>query len=255
MDDLPTLMRIIAPKLYRLILGLIIVGTIFNVISLESRASGIAMAIGLFILFMLSRNATLKLFLWAPVVLVALYFTPLPEGYEERIQSAFADKDNLDKSAASRPYFWSAATNMVEENPLGVGVNCFKAYFNVYEDGQEEFGKHRDVHSTHFQILSETGYLGLILWVWINVMSLLRNRTLRKLTYEVDCKLTNLIFYRQASTMLICSQLVFIISGSFYSLAYSDLIWIIFGITIVLTKLSNEEVKNSENNKNELLVK
>jgi hypothetical protein len=242
MSQLPSLLKIIPVKVYQSILLLIIIGTIFNVISLESRASAIAMILAFLLWYGFSKNkAFLKMFLWAPVFVVALSFVPLPDGYEERIQSAFADDKNLDTSAASRPYFWNIAADMVADNPFGVGVNCYKVYYNLY-DTKNIYGKYRDVHSSHFQVLSEIGYLGLIFWIWLNVLCFLRNNKIRKLTLKHNEVLPSAIFYRQISIMLMCSQFTFVISGAFYSLAYSDLIWIVFGLTIAQTKLFNQEL-------------
>jgi len=243
MSQLPGAFKIIPVKVYKAILLLVIIGTIFNVISLESRASAIAMILAFLLWYGFSNNkAFLKMFLWAPVFVVALSVVPLPDGYEERIQSAFANDVDRDTSAASRPYFWNIAADMVADNPFGVGVNCYKVYYSLY-DSKKIYGQYRDVHSSHFQVLSETGYLGLVFWIWLHTLCFLRNNKIRKLTLKHSGDLPSAIFYRQISIMLMCSQFAFVISGTFYSLAYSDLIWIVFGLTIAQTKLFNQELE------------
>lgn len=247
MSKLPGLLKLVPTKLYQTIFALLIIGTTFNVISLESRASGIAMLLGFLLLYTLANRSLLKVLLWGPVFVLILFVVPLPEGYEERIQSVFVEHDELDNSAASRPYFWGIAADMVADYPVGVGVNCYKAHYSLY-DLEGKHGRYRDVHSSNFQVLAELGYLGFIFWVWLHISCFIRNNKIRKLTHQFSDTLPSAVFYRKVSSMLMCSQLVFAISGSFYSLAYSDLIWIIFGLTIAQTKLFNEEL-NKVNSK------
>ena len=98
------------------------------------------------------------------------------------------------------------------------------------------------MRSSHFQVLSETGYLGLAVWLWLHALCFFRNNKIRKQAVKHYDKMHSAIFYKQISIMLMCSQLVFFISGSFYSMAFNDLIWIIFGLTIAQTKLFNQEL-------------
>jgi len=251
-STLSSLPKFIANKPLTLRIGmiLIIVGSILNIISLESRGSAIATFLSLLLFFILSNKKAKKLLLLTPVIITVVIFAPIPEGYEDRIASAFVGQDELDGSAASRPYFWDVATRMVADNPLGVGFACYPEYYEIY-DIEKKYGHYRDVHSTHFQILSETGYLGLSFWILLLITTYRRLFHIRKLVsiknnYD---KLENPLFYRQLCNAMICSITVFILGGSFYSLAFNDLIWLLFGLTIATTKLVEAELKESDQRK------
>jgi putative inorganic carbon (HCO3(-)) transporter len=226
-------------------MGLIIVGSVFTVMSLYSRGSAIAMFCGFFILYLLTGKKVKALFIIIPVVISFLVFVPIPEGYKERLSSAFVQKDELDASAASRPYFWKIAAQIVSDHPTGVGFNCYKKYYNDYGTQNDKFGWSRDVHSSHFNALSDSGYLGLLIWFSLFAVSLSRLFSLRRLLNKHKANLVDYPFYIQLCDAAIAAQIVYILGGSFYTLTYMDLIWWIWGITIILSKLINQEVKKA----------
>jgi len=235
------------PLILRIGMTLIVVGSTFNIISLESRGSAIATFLCLLLFFLLSSKKAKKLLLLTPVIIAGVIFVPIPEGYEDRIASAFAGKEDLDGSAASRPYFWNVAKRMVADNPFGVGFACYPEYYEIY-DFEKKHGHYRDVHSTHFQILSETGYLGISIWTLLLITTYRRLFYIRRLASRESNydKLENPLFYRQLSNAMICSITVFILGGSFYSLSFNDLIWLLFGLTIATTKVLEAELKKIE---------
>lgn len=238
---LPAFLKIY-PKALSVAMLLLILGTIFNIISLASRGSAIATFLGLFILFVLSGKWFKKTIIMIPLLVITASVIPLPEGYEERIQSAFKDEEELDDSAASRPHFWRAAAKMAQAYPIGVGPGCYREYYDLFDDSNGKFGRNRDVHSSHFQVLAEAGYLGLIIWFSLFFFSYLRLLKLRKIIKRHAKQLENPLFYTQLCNAIICSMTVCLVGGSMYALAFNDLIWLNFGITIVLTKLVNKEV-------------
>jgi putative inorganic carbon (HCO3(-)) transporter len=230
--------------LMKSIMGLVIVGSIFNVISLYSRGSAIAMFCGFVVLYLLSSKK-LKVFIVAvPIAFILIATVPLPDGYKERIASSFAGDEELDGSAASRPYFWSVAIEIVSDHPIGVGSNCYKKYYNYYSD-TERYGRSRDVHSSHFNALTDAGYVGVVVWFMLFVVSLTRLLSLRRLLNKHRANLVDYSFYHSLCDAAVAAQIVFFLGGSFYTLTYSDLIWWIWGLTIILTNLINQEIEES----------
>ena len=71
------------------------------------------------------------------------------------MKSAFADKEDHEASAASRPFFWSVAVRLVEDNPLGIGIKCYQSHYDCYNPTGGEWGCGRAVHSSHFEVLAE----------------------------------------------------------------------------------------------------
>lgn len=71
------------------------------------------------------------------------------------------------QSGSTRVLFWMAAWDMAKDYPLGSGYRSFDYYSDVYvsENVDMGFSRSRSVHSTWFEILSEIGYLGLLLFL------------------------------------------------------------------------------------------
>ncbi|ARU55221.1 O-antigen polymerase [Oleiphilus messinensis] len=84
-------------------------------------------------------------------------------GLSER-KSGGAAEEGIDESAMGRIYAWQAAISMATHHPLtGVGINNF--YANYYFHSPHWDGKNHAVHSTWFQVLAESGFLGLIIFI------------------------------------------------------------------------------------------
>lgn len=222
---------------------LMIAGSIFNVISLFSRASAIAMFFGFFILYLLSNKKLQALVVALPIIFILAATVPIPEGYKERITSAFVGAEELDDSAASRPYFWNIAARIVIDHPTGVGLNCYRYYYNNYSS--ERFGVSRDVHSSHFNAFTDAGYVGIVIWFMLFVVSLTRLMSLRRLLNKNKIKVGNYSFYYHLCDAVVAAQIVYLLGGSFYTLTYMDLIWWIWGLTIILERLIKQEIETS----------
>ncbi|MCU4675539.1 O-antigen ligase family protein [Catenovulum sp. 2E275] len=238
---------------FRLGLIPVILGTMYNVISLESRGNAISLVLGLMVLYLLNSKRFRKILIWSPLLIVGFILAPLPDGYKERLASITAEKEERDQSAASRPHFWKVAREMVVDHPMGVGPECYREYYNYYDDTNGLYGRNRVVHSTHFQLLAEHGFIGIGIWIFMlinNYISLFRIRAKAKSKPEY---LENPTYYKQMCDAFICSQTVFIFSGSFYSFVYGDFIWLLFGLTMIVNKLINKhETEYAEKQKSKL---
>lgn len=233
-------------KVYKILFIIIVVGSFYNIVSLQSRGSFLATVLGLFIWVILQKNRFKILAISIIIISIGLSIIPLPEGYEERINSVFAEEEERDNSAASRPHFWAVAVNMVAENPLGVGPGCYPAFYNAYDISDGQYGHFRSVHSSHFQMLADTGYFGIMIWILLMLISYWK-------LYKIRCISNTQIededskrFLVDVANMLVCSMTVFIIGGSFYEYAYNDIIWLIFALVIVTEKLVEREIMACE---------
>ncbi len=217
-----------------------IFGTVYNVVSLFSRGSALAMAIGI-LFWIYLHGKSLKIFIYLGILsVILLAVVPLPQGYEERIRSIFAEEDDMDKSAMSRPHFWRTATEMTAEHPIGIGPGCYARYYDRFDSTGGYYKTGRSVHSSHFQILAEIGYLGMLLWLLLFVVAhkklmAVRRQALANPNHEHS------FFYLNLANALACAQVVFFIGGAFYEQAYNDLIWLIWGLTIALQRLQNQQ--------------
>lgn len=231
-------------KIYKIFFILMIVGTFYNIVSLESRGSFLATCAGLFVWILLHKKRVKILSITIIVIILGHVVIPLPEGYTDRIMSVFADEDERDNSAASRPYFWKVARQIASDHPLGVGPGCYPLYYNDYD---RAYGSFRSVHSSHFGILADTGYLGITVWILLLLTSYRKLFKIRRIANgqikDADLK----SFYIYAATALICSQTTFILGGSFYEYGYNDVTWLTFGLVIALERLVHADVKKQDN--------
>lgn len=229
----------------------------YYIMSLQSRGSSLATLIGLVIFAYLNNIKITKFLLLIPVLVGVLMVVPLPQGYEERIQSVFAEEEELDDSAASRPYFWDIAMQMVGDRPLGVGPGCYSYFFNDYDITGGKYGTSRAVHSSHFQILSETGYMGLVCWGLLFFFSYIALFKMRSYLVTMQERIKHGYVLLTMSNALISVQTIFLLGGSFYALAFTDIIWLVWGMVMAMSKLvfNEKSLINREDNQQDVLAR
>jgi len=223
----------------------LIIGSIYLVISIFSRGSALAMACGMLLWVLLQQNRIKLIMIGIPVLIIGLLVAPLPEGYAERMQTVFAEDEERDNSAESRPHFWNTALLMLDTYSMGVGPGCFKAYYDEFDITQGSYGSMRSVHSSHFQIISEIGYMGIIIWVSLIVVTYwklwaVRKKALKEKVFDDTQK-----YYLGLSNAFLCALTTFWLGGSFYELAHAEIIWLIFIVAVIAKRLQENE-GNSE---------
>ncbi len=232
-------------KLYKLIFIATVVFSFYNIISLESRGSFLATCVGL-IIWVLLHKFRIRMLIISPIILfIGFSIFPPPESFQQRISSVFVEEEDRDNSAESRPHFWQVATNMTAAHPLGVGPGCYPAFYNEFDISDGQYGKSRSVHSSHFQVLADAGYMGFIVWVLLFVISYWKLFKIRAMAKKEVKNPDSIEFYRQISTMLICSMSVFITGGAFYEYAYNDITWLVFALIITVEKVMAQEIDKS----------
>lgn len=217
----------------------LMLGSLVFVFKTESRGSALSLLLGLVIWFLLHPRK-IRVTAAMSLIVVIVLSIGIPESYRERIASAFADTSELEDSAASRPHYWATAKLMVRDNPLGVGIGCFKSNYDAYDPSDGRYGRNRSVHSSHYSILAETGYIGFILWILLLLTTFAtlfrirsRSSSRRKDDAEQD-------FYFKLANAFIASMAVFVSGGNFYELAYNDYTWLLFAMTIAASRLQRQ---------------
>ena len=234
-------------KLIKIFGPIVCIGIIYNVITLFSRGSALAMFLGLALWFSLSSLLKFKHILIMGIIgVLGLSVIGLPDGYKDRIASAFVEDEELDDSAASRPHFWGIAMEMVADNPLGVGPGCYNTYYPIYDSSFGKYGMYRTVHSAHFEVISEIGYLGALSWILLYVISIKKLFYIRKSVKLTPINKEQDEFYVNAANLLIAAITVFLIGSSFYAMAYNDIIWLLWGLTAVLISLFKQYSSQSQ---------
>lgn len=206
-------------------LGLCLV--VYGIIATQSRGGLLGvMAIVAYFLARTVKN---------PVVLISILVMGLSvlvvaAGISDR-QSGGAAESGVDESAMGRIYAWQAAINMALSNPLtGVGVNNF--YVNYFFYSPHWDGKNHAVHSTWFQVLGETGFVGISLFATLIATIY---RTLKRSGSLVKyCTEPNLLVNVQA---LKAGLIGFVVSGTFLTQAFTWPIYIVLSLSIALERM------------------
>lgn len=155
-------------------------------------------------------------------------------------KSGGAAEEGVDESAMGRIYAWQAAINMALSNPLtGVGVNNFYANYFFYSPHWD--GKNHAVHSTWFQVLGESGFVGLMLFITV-IVGIYRSleRTIRTNELNFDPKIAINAYALKAGLI------GFMVSGTFLTQAFTWPLYVILSLTIAIEKLTVDMHREKE---------
>ena len=211
---------------------------VFGVIGTFSRGGFLAMTAGAIVFAMLQRRRVLAVLLLVLLAVPVGYFVQISEGFSDRLQTINTFDEVNDASAIGRLHFWNVAIKMAKDYPLGVGLFNYESAYDAYDDSGGEFGSRRSVHSSHFQVLAETGFPGTAVWVAMFTWALwvafrIRRKAMRTETLNPgDRRL-----FVSASTGLIASMVAFLVGGAFVAMALNDLTWISFALVAALDRL------------------
>lgn len=120
------------------------------------------------------RKRLLASMLASVAVVAALAFAFSPQ-FESRIERSLAmlsgDRAGMDEALSGRMSIWHAALGMVADHPVnGVGVRGFREAYPRYAAEDDFWLAHGQAGALHahqvvLEVLSETGALGLLLWI------------------------------------------------------------------------------------------
>ncbi len=155
----------------------IIAAALIGVVILLAGSRGSWITYGIVLLLsgwrVLGAKGLLGIMLFGALSLVAMYFTvpQVTQRVDRTLTALTGDNDGVDNALSGRGRIWSAAGCMIAEHPInGVGIRGFRDAFTQCdpEPGSlEEWGEGPAFHAHQIvlEILSETGILGLILWL------------------------------------------------------------------------------------------
>jgi hypothetical protein len=156
-------------KLMFILAGIFIANAI---VLINSRGAflGAAISIGFFMYYMYTssfqRKHQKKMAVFLTVCGLAGAGYLADDSFKQRMFTIAGETevDTTKESGGTRTIFWKAAWDMAKDHPFGNGYRGFNYYAPLYIPENVETGgkKSRSVHSTWFEVLSETGYLGLL---------------------------------------------------------------------------------------------
>jgi O-antigen ligase len=138
--------------------------------------------------------------------------------------SRFGDFNDKNKSASYRVDMWMESMEMVKYNPvLGIGKGNFRSYT-----------KKLIAHNSFLEVMGETGFVGLFLWLsllYVSVMSLVKARAL--------------IFHRGHRSLV--DGLLICIAGylatSLFITAEFELLYVLLALSMVVARLTGQAVE------------
>jgi hypothetical protein len=169
----------------------------------------------------------------------ALYLTD--DTFWERMSTLKEVNEDKRKSGSYRTYFWFKTFDMLEGQPIGLGARGYQVLSPMYieEELLSPQTGDRAVHSTWFQVLSEIGWLGAIVFIGLLVSIFRYSRQARLLAIEKNDRYVYFKLLAAESALL-----GFMVSGSFIdTFRVETFYWLMF-FTIAGAYLYINQYKN-----------
>ncbi|WP_019140767.1 putative O-glycosylation ligase, exosortase A system-associated [Noviherbaspirillum massiliense] len=212
----------------------------FSVMGTFSRGGFIGLsALGLWMVFS-SRRKFLSFFAVAIVALTLFQFAP--ESWFHRVETI--NNAGEDESFMTRVIAWKVSTAIALSNPwFGGGFHAVQAPA-IWSTFKETIGfldfiptpppteQVRAAHSIYFEVLGDTGFIGLGLFILIWANAWRTALSVKRLARNQP----NLVWASDLSDILRVSLLVYAISGAAVSMGYFELFYIFSGIVAVLER-------------------
>jgi putative inorganic carbon (HCO3(-)) transporter len=212
--------------------------TAFTVLSTFSRGGFLA-AIGSTIVFVALQRRRFTLGLGLAAAALAGYLVlPIPEGYFDRVQTIQTYEEIDESSALSRLHFWRVAVNMAKDHPLGIGLRNFESAYDRYDFLDGKYGIGRAVHSSHFQVLAETGFAGAAVYLTMFGYAFIVALRVRSRSKDPSLAPDMQRFLFTSANALMASMAAFLVGGSFIALALNDITWYTFALVASLDRIS-----------------
>lgn len=205
-----------------------------SVIASYSRGAFLALSVAGMMLVLKSRQRFVLLFLF--ILAIPIVVVNLPEKWTNRMSTI--ETYEQDASAMGRINAWKFAINIAKDRPLsGGGLATFTPnLFLIYAPNPTDF---HDAHSIYFEILAETGFFGLSLFLTLFISAyVIAGRTAKRakakpeLSWAVDlCSMTQVSLACYAS------------GGAFLGLGYFDLPYHIVAIILLTWRVVDNDLK------------
>jgi probable O-glycosylation ligase (exosortase A-associated) len=162
----------------------------------------------------------------------------LPTAYTQRMNTI--KTYDSDESASTRLAVWAWTLDYAKAHPLGGGFYAFKQnHLRMQLKGDAATGQSAHVetdqarawHSAYFQMLGEQGYLGLIVWLSINLGGVVRMEVVRRRYRDPDGPYA---WGGALAQALQFAHLIFLLGAGFVGIALQPFVFMIVGAQIGL---------------------
>lgn len=217
----------------RLLLTVAFACSIVSVIGSYSRGGvlGLAAVIGVLLIKSGRKLVALVLVVCGLFAVLAL----APEHWKARMETVETYQTN--QSAMSRIYAWHLAWRLALARPvLGWGPEAMED-LGLYDVYYPDAPLRTDVHSAYFQLLGEGGFVTLGLWLSLNAWALL-------ILFRLQSRFrgTEHGWIANYADMFQVGLVGYLISGAFLEVGFSDLLYQLIGLTVILVGISRRIV-------------
>jgi probable O-glycosylation ligase (exosortase A-associated) len=196
-----------------------------------------------FLALLLWRDTNRKMVYVAATAFVGVVALPLvPAAFSDRMETIGTYQ--ADESASTRLAVWGWTLEYVGDHPFGGGFDAYRGNRLAVEtttvtgSGSVRNVERRIVadqgrayHSAYFEMLGEQGYIGLILWLTIHGIGVLRMEWLRR-HYRGDDVPDDEQWVAPLATALQQAHLVYLVGALFVGIAFQPLILMLIGVEI-----------------------
>jgi probable O-glycosylation ligase (exosortase A-associated) len=196
--------------------------TLVAIVGTQSRGAFLGVAVIGLMMFMKAKNKVMPL-LMGLAFIVALPFVA-PQEWFDRMHTIETYEE--DKSATNRIKAWNKSIEIANRRVTGGGFEFIRLTNGV------------DCHSIYFEVLSEHGWPGLILFLSLGLMTWTKCGRIRKLTRRRPEFLRANIL----ASMLQVSLAGYATSGAFLGLAYFDFFYVLVVLSVVLYNIVQRDI-------------
>jgi hypothetical protein len=160
--------------------------------------------------------------------------------------STLKDVEDQQTSGSSRVNYWLATFDMMEDYPMGMGIDGFNIVSSFYlsEEYVSEGGS-KSVHSIWFQGLSEVGWHGIFIFFALLVSLAKLSRKAKKWVLAKD---ENINYFKLLA--LECGLLSYLVAGTFINRFRAEILyWMILLIAIAINVYFLQRVRHTETTK------
>ncbi|WBH17260.1 putative O-glycosylation ligase, exosortase A system-associated [Sphingomonas radiodurans] len=187
------------------------------------------------------RDVKKRMMYLGTLALLGLVAVPfLPSAFSERMGTIKTYQ--ADESASTRLAVWQWTIDYAKQHPFGGGFEAYRQnsirYDTVQVAGEGASAtvkrnltvdKSRAYHSSYFEMLGEQGYPGLVIWLLINIIGVVRMEILRRRYKEGD-----FAWAGGLAGALQHAHLIYLLGGAFVGIAFQSFLYMLLGAQIGL---------------------
>lgn len=196
-------------------------------------------------------------FLYAGLGMIALFAALpfLPASYTERM--ATITEFRADQSASTRVQVWAWTYEYAKQNPLGGGFDAYIGNSFTYQTREvSEVGgtqvtesrtiteESRAYHSAYFELLGEQGWVGLGLWLWLQLAGLWQMERIQRKLKGSDRPEDQR--WRSLAIALQQGQVIYLVGAVFIGVGYQPFMFKLLGLQIALSIILQRQWKRKE---------